>query len=374
MTPARILVVDDEPGMREGCRRILAAEGYAVETAADGQAGLDAFLARPGFDAVLVDLKMPRMGGLDLAEHIRRHDPDVLILVITAYAAIETAVEATKRGAYGYIPKPFTPDELLLPVRNGLHHRALAVETRRLREEAERHRAEMENARFTFISMVAHELRSPLAAIEGCIDAVLASAKDLSPEDRALLARALARAGGLRNMVGEMLSLTALHSGNFVLRAAPLLIAELLREALAAHGPAAAGKRITLHSELPTPGPTVTADRDALRSVFANLIDNALKYTPAGGRVTVALALDAQAAVITVTDTGIGMTPQEQARAFEEFYRARNPATANVPGTGLGLTLVKRLVELHSGTVTLRSAPGHGATFTLSLPLAPSTA
>lgn len=175
-------------------------------------------------------------------------------------------------------------------------------------------------------------------------------------------------------MVGEMLSLTALHSGNFVLRAAPLLIAELLREALAAHGPAAAGKRITLHSELPTPGPTVTADRDALRSVFANLIDNALKYTPAGGRVTVALALDAQAAVITVTDTGIGMTPQEQARAFEEFYRARNPATANVPGTGLGLTLVKRLVELHSGTVTLRSAPGHGATFTLSLPLAPSTA
>lgn len=374
MTPTRVLVVDDEPGMREGCRRILSAEGYGVDVAGDGQAGLDLFLARRNFDAVLVDLKMPRMNGLELTEHIRRHDPDVLILVITAYAAIETAVEATKRGAYGYIPKPFTPDELLLPLRNGLAHRALSVEARRLREQAETHRQEMEKARFTFISLVAHELRSPLAAVEGCVEAVLASAKELTPDDRALLERARRRSSGLRAMVGDLLSLTALQTGNFVLRRTPVPVGEIIAEATAAHRESAAAKRIALACELPPHAPVLQADRDALRMVFSNLIDNAVKYTSEGGHVTVSLAVDANSVTAQIADDGIGMTPEEQTHAFDEFYRARNSAAAQVPGTGLGLTLVKRLVELHGGSVTVRSTSAKGSIFTVCLPLAAPSA
>lgn len=369
MTPARILVVDDEPGMREGCRRILSADGYSVETADDGQSGLDLFLARRDFDAVLVDLKMPRMSGLELVEHMRRHDPDVLILIITAHAAIDTAVEATKRGAYGYLPKPFTPDELLLPLRNGLGHRALAMEARRLREEAERHRAEMEKARFTFIGMVAHELRSPLAAIEGCIDAVQSSSRELTPDDRALLNRARLRAAGLRKMVGEMLNLTALYTGNFTLRPTDVSLVEIIEESLAANRDAAHEKGISLACDVPADAPTLRADRDALKSAVGNLIDNAIKYTPERGHVAVSLTSDAGAAVISVSDNGIGMTDEEQAHAFDEFFRARSSAAAQVPGAGLGLALVRRLVEMHSGTVSVRSAPGNGSTFTISLPL-----
>lgn len=374
MSHARILVVDDEPGMREGCRRILSAEGFEVETAEDGRAGLDLFLARRNFDAVLVDLKMPRMGGLELVEHIRRHDPEALLLVITAYAAIETAVEATKRGAYGYIPKPFTPDELLLPVRHGLERRALAVEARRLRQERERHRQELEKARFTFLSMVAHELRSPLAAIEGCLDAVLASAQSLSQEDRALLDRALRRAGALRRMAGDMLSLTALQAGNFILRRERLAPDALLREALAAHETAAAEKGLTLHLERSDGPPEIEADHDALRCVLSNLIDNAIKYTPAGGRVNVSVRHEGNSAVFQVADTGIGMSDDEQTHAFDEFFRARNPASASTPGTGLGLALVRRIVELHGGSVALKSAPDAGSTFTISLPARPISA
>jgi len=136
--PQRILVVDDEVGMREGCRRILAAEGFVVETAEDGRAALERFEAAGGFDVVISDLKMPRMGGMDLIEALHARDEDALLLVITAYATIDTAVDATKRGAYGYIPKPFTPDELVLHVRNGLEKRALRLEARQLREERER--------------------------------------------------------------------------------------------------------------------------------------------------------------------------------------------------------------------------------------------
>ena len=128
-----ILVIDDELGMREGCRKILTAEGYQVETAEDGFAGLERFEQRDDFAVAMVDLKMPRLGGLDVIERLRAIDEDVVLFVITAYATIDTAVEATKRGAYGYIPKPFTPDELLLAVRNGIERRTLSLETRQLR-------------------------------------------------------------------------------------------------------------------------------------------------------------------------------------------------------------------------------------------------
>jgi DNA-binding NtrC family response regulator len=136
--PVRILVVDDEKGVREGCRKILSVEGYQVTIAEDGQAGWEAFQAAGGgFAVLLVDLMMPRMTGLELMKLVREADTDVLPIIITAHATIDTAVEGTKQGAYSYIPKPFTPDELLLAIKNGLERRALTIEARRLREERE---------------------------------------------------------------------------------------------------------------------------------------------------------------------------------------------------------------------------------------------
>ncbi len=133
----RILVIDDEMGMREGCRRALSAQGYQVETAADGDEGWRR-IQEAGWDLVLVDIKMPGLSGIELLEHIQGQDPDLVCVVITGYATLETAIQATKRGAYDLLPKPFTSDDLFLVVRQGMERRRLVVETRRLREERER--------------------------------------------------------------------------------------------------------------------------------------------------------------------------------------------------------------------------------------------
>ncbi|MCX5811431.1 MAG: response regulator [Proteobacteria bacterium] len=141
-----ILVVDDEKGIREGCRRILASEGFDVNVAANGKEGLEMVMARP-YDLMLVDLMMPGMGGLEMMEQVRKIDPEIIMIVITGFATIETAVNAMKRGAYDYIPKPFTPDQLLAFVNRGLEKRRLSIQAKRLMEERDQKLLEVANER-----------------------------------------------------------------------------------------------------------------------------------------------------------------------------------------------------------------------------------
>lgn len=485
--PARILVVDDELGMREGCRRILVAEGFHVETAGDGLAALNVFKERPDFAVALVDLKMPQMGGLELIQHLRELNEDTVIFVITAYAAIDTAVEATRRGAYGYIPKPFTPDELLLPIRNGLERRSLSLEGKRLRAERESRLLEvaaerskcntiiscmtdgvlvinrdrqivlrntaagrilpelaeislfspldclacaslrglldeallaggetfiasreitlgdstymtnispvhepnggvagavavlrditalkkLETAKSMFVSMVAHEVKSPLAAIEGNLMTVLSGLVDDQPERaRQMLDRAMVRAKALRTMVSDLLNLTAMETGNFNIKRSPLDITAVLEEAVESARDKAAERRIALVFEDQSVDVKILADPDSMLMVFGNLIDNAIKYGVDGGHVRIRLDNDGMYVRVTVEDDGIGMTPAEKESIFDEFFRAKNEQTMLVPGTGLGLTIVRRLVEMHNGKVSVQSEPRSGSTFVVSLPVA----
>ena len=489
---SRILVVDDEMGMREGCRRILESEGYTVETADDGVAGLALVRDRADFVAALVDLKMPRMGGIEFIERVHEYDEDLLLLVITAYATIDTAVKATKRGAYGYIPKPFTPDELLLPVKNGLERRALSLETKRLREERERRLLEvaferskcstvincmidgvlvvnrdrqvvlrnaaaarvipgcadlrlpaplaeldcaglealltealaapsvptivskevmvpggthmvnaspvaepnagilgavavlrditalkkLEEAKSMFVSMVAHELKSPLAAIEGYLNVILSGLVEMDPERvRHSMQRAQIRATTLRKMIDELMDLTAMQTGHFTVRRAPLDICRVVGEVVASYEERAKEEdiQLTLDCDGGAAGEQALADENAVRSVFANLIDNAIKYTPDKGYVHVHVEQNGLYVKVTVRDDGIGMTPEEKASAFEEFFRAKNEYASRMPGTGLGLTVVKRIVEMHQGRISVHSAPGEGSAFAVSLPIASHT-
>lgn len=164
--PPRVLVIDDEPGMREGCRRALLPAGYQVGTAADGEEAWRMVQAG-GWDLALVDIRMPGIGGIELLERIQRFDPDIVCIVISGFATLDTAMQAARRGAYDILAKPFTSDDLLLTVQRGMEHRALVLEARRLREERERD-----------LLLLAEE-RSRLRTVLDCLaDGVLVSNRD----------------------------------------------------------------------------------------------------------------------------------------------------------------------------------------------------
>jgi len=172
--------------------------------------------------------------------------------------------------------------------------------------------------------------------------------------------------------VSELLNLTAMRTGNFVIKRVPLDLVEVVTEATESSREQASKKELELSLSC---APTVAdhhvlADTGAMSMVFKNLIDNALKYTPAKGHVTVRVEHDRTYVNVTVEDDGIGMTPEDKDRAFDEFFRAKNESTAGITGTGLGLTLVKRLVDTHHGRIAVQSTPGKGSAFTVSLPIA----
>jgi two-component system phosphate regulon sensor histidine kinase PhoR len=222
---------------------------------------------------------------------------------------------------------------------------------------------------------VAHEVKSPLAAAEGWLNLLLSGMLKADPEEeKRIISRSLLRVKTLRSMVSELLNLTAIETGNFTLRRAPVDVAKIAAESVEACRERAAEKKISLSGGGAGPGETgkVLADRDALLLVFNNLIENAIKYTPDGGSVRVRVGGDAAYVTFRVKDDGIGMSAEDRVKVFDEFYRARNEHTANIPGTGLGLSLVKRITELHQGKVEVSSEPEKGSEFTVSLPVSQS--
>jgi len=227
----------------------------------------------------------------------------------------------------------------------------------------------LETAKSMFVSMVAHELKSPLGAIEGYLNVILGGfVKEDSEKAREMMQRALARARALRTMVSELMNLTAMETGNFIVKRSPLEVGDIVAEAVESCREKAAAKNIELALHSTDGVEEILADRDAMLSVFTNLIDNAIKYTPEKGHINVDVGSNGLYVNVAVCDDGIGMTDEETEKAFEEFFRARNQYTARVAGTGLGLSLAKRFIEMHQGRITVRSRPGKGSTFTVSLP------
>jgi PAS domain S-box-containing protein len=483
--PGHILVVDDELGMREGCRRILSPEGHDVVVAESAEDALAAFV--PGSrDLALVDLRMPGMSGIELLAKLQQEDPDLVCVMITAYATLETAVEATKSGAYDYLAKPFTPDELIFVVDKALQHRWLRLETAQLRAEAERNlllvNAEqsrtrtviqsmadgvlvtnregnvvlfnpsllrllsikgelpsvgqppsrelfsealvgwmeqaltdveatmvahelsggppnlaanialvrdeageplgvvtvlrditelktLQQAMSDFVSMVAHELRSPLGAIAQYLDVLRAGIVKDPEKEQQILFRCRERIGGLSQLVRDLLDFSVLQKrGQLERSVAPLDLSEVIRETVEFLTPQAAERKITVSADLPGHLPLVEADRSEMSRLLTNLVGNAIKYNRESGSVrVVAMATDGYLAV-EVSDTGLGIPQHALGRLGEAFFRVKTSETAQITGTGLGLSICKQIVAAHDGHLEIESEEGKGSTFRVLLP------
>ena len=366
----RVLAVDDEPGMRTGIDRTLRRftvtlpdlEGevaFALEAVDSGETALARIEASPP-DILLLDHKLPGMSGLDVLHELAESKRDILTIMITAYASLDTAIAATKRGAYDFLAKPFTPEELKAAVRKAAKHLLLQRQARRLAEEKRQ-------VRFQFISVLGHELKAPLAAVEGYLNIL----KDKSAGDnpavyQQAMDRSLIRLQGMRKLILDLLDLTRIESGNRKRELADLDVCEVAKNAIETLIPDATAKKITI--ELTTPGPVpMRADRGDLEMIFNNLVSNAVKYNRQGGQVRVSVEGLAGTVRIAVTDTGIGMSPQETAQLFREFSRIKNPQTRNILGSGLGLSILKKVAALYGGDVQVQSEAGVGSTFTVAL-------
>ena len=372
-----ILVIDDELGIREGCRRVLEPQGFQVETAITLQEGLDRIQAGE-YDLVLLDVMMPDGRGLDLLEPIRKKDPDTVAVIITGYATVELAVQAIKAGAYDFISKPFSPDLLLITVDQGLERRRLSLEAKRLQaieqEAAELTRAKKEAERLsefktTFAFKVAHELRAPVAGTISLIRPLMRGlAGELNEQQQDILARVDNRLDILMELVDDLLTLAATKTVISEEALVQVPLQPVIQKVVDRLSVEAEAKKISLTVEGPSTKLTVKATEKGLDTIFSNLLSNAIKYTPEAGCIQVLIGKRTDQVLISVSDTGIGIPTEDLPRIGDEFFRAKNARRSDVTGTGLGLSIVKELLDNYGGSIDINSVEGKGTTINLLLP------
>jgi signal transduction histidine kinase len=380
MPPVRVLVIDDELGIREGCRRALTPYGFEVDVAENGPAGLRK-LRESHFDILLLDAMLPGMTGLQVLEQVRKEFPDLICIIITGYATVELAVQAIRQGAHDFIAKPFTAEMLLQVISRELERQRLMKEARRvqqLEEEARelaRAKAELEKldaVEGRFMLTMVHILRAPVAVIQNYVQLIR---KGYVPaeEQPEMLERIEQRAGELLTTLDDLLTLAYLKERVGAQDVETVSLADALESVLPAMSERAAQRQIQLQVEIQD-RPAVRANPNHIKALWSHLLDNAIRYTPAGGQVRVTISTDTgqKQAVGAVSDTGIGIPVDEIPRIFEEFYRTEEARRMQETGTGLGLAIVRQVVEIYGGTIEVQSEVGRGSTFRFRLPLAGS--
>lgn len=488
--PLTVLVVDDEKGIRDGSKRIISRMGCNALTAENGESGLD-IIEQSDVSIVLLDLKMPGIGGMEVLRRIQAKGLDILVIVITGFATIETAIEAMKQGAYDFIPKPFEPDQLRIVVNRAREKIWLKQEAVKLESERRRTLADLgteksrihtiidslpngivvtnadgqvvlmnpafgrlldlstdtttggqisayipdeglcrlimeistgchvdfddiptydfsigddrflmargrpvlsernaclgavvtviditnmkvlDRLKSEFVAKVSHELRSPLSTIHEQLALVLNDLMgQLSESEEHLLARAKEKTQGLISTIGDLLDLSRIESGNTCQEPKPVQLEDLLSNIVDFLGTRARTKEQTLRLERPAdPLPTIKADPLALESIFGNLITNAINYTQNGGEIVVKADTTGINLRVRVIDNGFGIETRYLDKIFDRFFRVKNDKTRFITGTGLGLPIVKGLVEALNGRIVVDSVPDKGTTFMVLLPV-----
>ncbi len=488
-----ILVIDDEQIICFSVKQTLEQEGMHVDSAENGIVGL-ARLQEKKYDVILIDLMMPQMGGLEILEAVHKYDPTIVTIIVTGYATIESAVEAVQKGAYDYIPKPFTPDELRNVVRKGLGRHQLLAETERLRQEREQNlmRLAAEQSRLSTIiqcmgegliatdkdanlilinpvacqllhienggsigrsirgylnnqtlenlicdslkrkkfprtniskeivfdeenhiiylstiapireqeneisgvavvlmditeekklermkaefhkllAFVTHELKAPINAIEGYLDLIIKDYLKNNPEkQKEYLIRSRDKAETLRNLVHDLLSLTAIETGRLARQMEPVDVYRILIDLVTFMENEITLKKLKVVCDIPETLPKILGDINTLTHLFTNLMSNAIKYNREGGQITIRATTEEDQVVVSIIDTGSGIDENELPHIFDEFYRSKNEKVQKIPGTGLGLNITKRIAELHQGRIEVRSTLNEGSQFDVYFPV-----
>jgi signal transduction histidine kinase len=357
---AKILIIDDEEIVLDSCTEILEGSPYRLATASNGTEGLR-LLHDFQPDLVMLDLKMPGMSGFEVLEEIQKSQPTVVTIVITGYATVGSAVEAMKKGAYDFLPKPFTPEEFRLIIRRGVEKRTLLLETIALKRERE-------VLREHFASIVSHELKAPLGAIQQNIFGLERELAEVLSEDQARRCdRIKTRIGDLLNLINTWRRGATVDIGTIKENFGPVSIDVPIAKAVESVVPHATRKAVDITTAVPQPPGVVWGDEGTLTQTLVNVIGNAVKYSQCDTSVAVVADQPNGEVTISVTDTGVGIAEDDLPFIFDTFYRARS-GEGTESGSGLGLAVSRRVVRAHGGGIEVRSTVGKGSTFIITLP------
>jgi two-component system, OmpR family, phosphate regulon sensor histidine kinase PhoR len=483
----KILIVDDEKGLRLGTQRLLESEGYSVETAENGTKGIE-LGTNSDFDIAVIDLKMPDIDGIAVLKSIKESRPNTVCFIATAFASYDSAVESTRLGAYSYIPKPFTPDEFIHEIEKGYKQRLLILEAEKLRKEREVRLLELANEKsrlntiiesitsgvlvvnttgeivyynhaaltkldieeisigdylldkipkeitdnvnkylqsekpihksFTvelelkpnkelfvdatcspvshpdgslagvviviknitelkkielvksqFVSMVAHELKTPIAAVQGFLKIILDENLNLPAEkQKEYMERSTVRLEGLLSLVNDLLDISRMELKSKKREIEKLDLQEIIISTVQFLEMELNKKELTVTQNFENDLPPLNADLNEITRLLTNILSNAIKYNKINGAINIDVRTNNNYFLIIIADTGIGLKPEEKDNLFQEFFRAKNENTRNISGTGLGLTIVKRIIDSYHGKITVDSTYGEGTIFKIQLP------
>lgn len=371
MAVLKVLVIDDEPGIRSGVARILRDfhvtypfmdEDYTFEVlqAPTGEDGLT-IIENNMPDIILLDNKLPGIQGVDVLEYVRERKFDIVVAMITSYASLDVAIRATRDGATDFIPKPFTPQELKSSIENISKQLYLRKVTNRMNDEGKK-------IRYQFLSVLSHELKAPLNAIEGYLRMMQEKQSGERIDDYAsVIDRSLQRIQGMRNLIMDLLDFTKIRLERKEEKIQEVDLEEVAKNAIITVQPYAI--QMDVNISLDVRGESkIMADPEDMEIIFNNLVSNAVKYNKFGGRADIIIDSTDTEVLLVFSDTGIGISDADRENLFREFMRVKNERTKNISGSGLGLSIVRKVIELYHGTIKVDSTPDMGSVFTVHLP------
>jgi two-component system sensor histidine kinase/response regulator len=354
-----VLIVDDITKNLQVVGTILRQAGYAVTPATSGAEALDG-LREHLPDLILLDLMMPEMDGLEVCRRLKT-DPltqPIPVIFLTASNEMEHLVRGFEVGAVDYVTKPFNPPELLARVRTHLELKHARDTIVRYGQELSR----LNEEKNEFMGIAAHDLRSPLNAVKGYSEMVLEDPA-LARENAELIKRIQVAAARMVEMVQNLLDANRIERGEMKLNLAPTDLVPALHSVVETQRPHAAAKQQTLHLDSESAALVVHLDPIVTVQILENLVSNAVKYSPRGNDIFVRLKRHAPGVRVEVQDQGPGLSAEDQKKLFGKFARLSAKPTGGEHSTGLGLSIVKKMVEAMNGKVWCESELGRGATF-----------
>lgn len=368
---ALILIVDDVEQNVAVISQILRNAGHNVMAAFSGETALRMVQKRKP-DLILLDIMMPGMTGFETCEHLKSSasTADIPVIFLSALTETDTKVKGFEVGGVDYITKPFQESEVLARVH-------VHLKIRRLEMERDKHIStltELNSEKDRLMQIVSHDLRSPLGGIRGLAEILLESDEQVNAATVREFSKIITNTvDGLLELVNDLLDLAKIESGNVNMNFTEFDFSETIKYASDLVRLVALKKGVFLTADYPDEPLRIRADEPKLKQTINNLLSNAIKFTPKGGNVEIAVekeqSPDSKNLLITVTDSGMGIPPDMLKNVFEKFGEHQRNGTHGEKGSGLGLSIVKRFVELHGGTVRVDSRVGEGTSFHITLPV-----